>query len=131
MNKWDLEFLMSYATNVKKYITMIDAMPSISDLIKELEESMKPKFEILNHGKSHSDYFQGCGTFGTPYQHCVTGIGDNAKEAYIDAENQVYDILGDDADDLRLPSFPKGIRQKDKVKKSDGEDVYWRVSIRF
>lgn len=91
----------------------------------------KRDFEILNHGKEHADYWQGCGTFGTQYKHCFTGIGMNAKEAYIDAENQVYDMLGDEADDLRLPSFPKGIRQKDKVKKSDGDDVYWRVSILF
>lgn len=39
-------------------------------------------YEIVNHGYDHCQYFQGCGTYGTPFDEVFTGCADNAKEAY-------------------------------------------------
>lgn len=93
-------------------------------------------YEIVNHGYEHSQYFQGCGTAFTDYDICITGSGNNAKEAYEDAVEQCYgmDIDSDSLDRL-LPKRPKGINKKDKVPyaiwKHEENEVYWYVSIRL
>lgn len=51
------------------------------------------KFEVLDHGYQHSQYFQGCGTSFTDYNHVVTGSGTTQKESYEDALNQIYGAL--------------------------------------
>jgi hypothetical protein len=90
-----------------------------------------PKYEIINHGPERSDYFQGCGTYGTPFKYCVTGIGCNAKEAYEDALDQVAEIDSWIID--TLPRKPRGIRAADKLSEEQlaAEEIYWHVSIRF
>jgi len=91
----------------------------------------KAAYQIINHGPEHSDYFQGCGTAFTPFKYCVTGIGDNAREAYDDALDQASTI--DDLAFAQLPVRPKGIRKSNKLTKKEMESdgFYWHVSIRF
>lgn len=43
------------------------------------------KFEIIDHGIDHAQYFQGCGVSYTEYDECITGCGQDAKEAIEDA----------------------------------------------
>jgi hypothetical protein len=43
------------------------------------------KFEIINHGVDHEQYFSGCGCAFTEYTNVATGIGDSANEAAEDA----------------------------------------------
>lgn len=45
-------------------------------------------YQILDHGVEGSQYFQGCGTYGTDYTDVCTGIGDSAHEALEDALEQ-------------------------------------------
>lgn len=66
------------------------------------------KFEIINHGADHEQYFPGCGTAFSDYDHVVTGAGMDAKEAYEDAIEQVYQV-NDNASELRLPKMPRGL----------------------
>lgn len=97
------------------------------------------RYEIINHGYTSSDYFQGCGTYGTKFLHCVTGAGFSAVEAYRDACEQVWQSGLSDAEtkSLKLPSRPRneGITARNRVpasyNKSDFADTYWYVSIRF
>lgn len=88
-------------------------------------------FEIINHGYDHAQYFRGCGTYGTDFEHVVTGCGDNAKEAYEDAAEQVA-MAGHGSN---LPVRPRGINAKDKVparlSKEEMNEMYWYVSIRY
>lgn len=92
---------------------------------------MKPKFQIINHGLCHCQYFQGCGTSFTSFEHVVTGVGDNAKEAYEDAvEGVAQSTTSEQFEKLHLPTRPCGIRVRDKVPAGD-EDAYWSVSIRY
>lgn len=93
---------------------------------------MNEKYEIINHGYDHSQYFQGCGTFGTNFSHCVTGCGNNAKEAYEDAAEQVSQMFEDAY--KWLPKKPRGINAKDKVPariQFEDSELCWYVSIRF
>ncbi|MFW6129742.1 MAG: hypothetical protein ACOC56_01075 [Atribacterota bacterium] len=89
-------------------------------------------YEIINHGYCHSQYFEGQGTAFTEYSYATTGAGDNAKEAYEDAVESVYQIC-DYADKLNLPKRPKGIRKKDKIPskflKEPDNELFWYVSI--
>jgi hypothetical protein len=78
-------------------------------------EGAMSKFEIVKHGVDSPDYFQGCGVAFTQYDFCVTGAGLDAKEAYEDAVEQIYMAHGDEADKLKLPVRPLGIRKKDCV----------------
>lgn len=93
---------------------------------------MKAKYEIINHGAENCQYFQGCGTSFTQFEHCVTGCGDNAKEAYEDAVESIY-MNHDNADSLHLPTRPRGIRKSDctTAEQSRNGEVYWYVSIRY
>lgn len=89
-------------------------------------------YEIINHGWDNCQYFPGCGTAYTSFNHVVTGIGDNAKAAYEDALNMLYQ--SEDIDlvaKLHLPMHPRGIRATDIVPKDADEDCYWYVSIRY
>jgi hypothetical protein len=89
------------------------------------------KFEIINHGYDHSQYFQGCGVAFTDFDHVVTGCGMDAKEAYQDAVNQLA-MSNYNMD--KLPTRPHGIRQKDKIPaeylKQENNELFWYVSIR-
>ena len=92
---------------------------------------MKKQYEIINHGYEHSQYFRGCGTYGTPFEHVITGCGINAKEAYEDAVDQIA-MTGHE---INLPTRPRGINAKDKVPAQLAEEeyneVYFYVSIRY
>ena len=90
---------------------------------------MTRKFEIVDLGISHPDTFQGFGTSYTPFDNCVAGIGDNAKAAYEDALENLYQS-DSDADRLRLPRKPRGIRKRDRVP-AGMEDAYYYVGIRW
>lgn len=46
-------------------------------------------FEIIDHGIEGSQYFQGCGTAFSKFDHAVTGAGENALEAFDDALEQI------------------------------------------
>ena len=46
-------------------------------------------FEVIDHGIDGSQYFQGCGVAYTDFDHVVTGCGQNAREAWEDALEQL------------------------------------------
>lgn len=85
------------------------------------------KHEIIRHGWTNSQYFRGCGTYGSAFENVVTGCGMDAKEAYEDAVEQMAHI-GVNVDSM--PIRPRGIRRRDKVP-ARAEDCYWYVSIRY
>lgn len=91
------------------------------------------RYEIVNHGPEHAQYFSGIGTSHTAYSSVVTGIGANASEAYGDAVDQIYTLFGSKAEALRLPTRPRGIRASDRLSKNElSHDEYaWHVSILF
>src|SRR3954467_11741329 len=43
------------------------------------------EYQVLDHGVDGSQYFPGCGVYGTRYTDVATGIGESAREAGIDA----------------------------------------------
>ena len=92
-----------------------------------------PCFEILVHGPEHSQCFQGCGVSFSSFSSVVTGIGENAKEAYEDCIDQIYTLYGSKAERLRLPSRPRGIRASDRLSQVDrcNDEYHYYVSIRF
>lgn len=70
--------------------------------------------QILDHGVNGSQYFQGCGTYGTEYTHVYTGIGDSAHEALEDALEQAAtsdweteEIHNDLSKDISIPEDAK------------------------
>lgn len=92
------------------------------------------KYEIVNHGIWHEDHFNGCSSDYTEFDFCVTGIGDNAVEAYNDAvENIFLNHSMNDSVKISLPIHPKkwGINKKNRVKNCHSEAHYYYVSIRY
>ena len=87
-------------------------------------------YQIKNHGPENSQYWQGCGTYSSAIdaQDVATGIGDNAKEAYEDALDQLAMC---DWNVDTLPKRPAGIRKRDRLNKEErnNEDYFWYVSI--
>lgn len=95
----------------------------------------KTNYEIINHGYDHSQYFQGCGTYGSSFDHVVTGCGYNAKEAYNDALDQLAQRHSDFNGYLNIPTKPRGINAKDKVPakiaREEMSEIWFYVSIRY
>jgi len=94
------------------------------------------EYELIDHGNQFADYFRGCGTMGTPYDHVVTGIGIHPADAIDDALEQMaqqHDGLDLDAlekqmlADNTLTEWPK-LGTKDADEDSDAE---YHVSIRY
>lgn len=91
-------------------------------------------FEIESLGVEHSQYFQGYGVAFTKFEHCVTGIGDNATEAYDDAVEQMASGFSL-ANIESMPKRPAGIRKRDKVpaeqRSEESREIWFYVGIRF
>ncbi len=56
---------------------------------------MSAPYQVVDHGWDGDQYFQGCGTSGTPFDNVVTGHGDTPREAIDDALEQM--AMTDDA----------------------------------
>lgn len=81
------------------------------------------------------DYFPGVGISGTPWDAVAVGTGDNAKEAYQDAVEQ---LATDDWNVDKLPTRPYGINKQDsvdaylrRIKETSGEptDLQYYVAV--
>ena len=46
-------------------------------------------YQFRDHGFYNSQYFQGCGTHGTPFDYVYTGSGSTSQEALNDALDQI------------------------------------------
>lgn len=96
------------------------------------------EFEIVDLGIEFPDYFQGFGVCGTPYEHCVYGIGDNPQEALEDCLAQIpHDI--DTADLERriqeefgaVPDTPSAMDECGIDPDNCYELPYYHVGIRY
>jgi hypothetical protein len=98
---------------------------------------MAIEYELVDHGIEHSQYFQGCGTSGTPFDVAVTGIGNNPAEAIEDCLEQVATI-GIDVDaealeaqilaDNEWKEFPTEPAVEDA---DEDSELHYHVSIRL
>jgi hypothetical protein len=90
------------------------------------------KFEIVDHGLEHPDYFQGCGVAFTQFEEVYTGHGQTPYEA----ANEALDILCHDNDvsNAMLKEIERAIAPVDLLEVAeipeDSEAVYM-VSIRI
>lgn len=83
--------------------------------------------EILNHGVDGSQYFPGCGTYGTDYTEVYTGIGDSAYEALNDALEQAA------TSDWDIDWIPNDLSKKITIPEDaeDASELHHFVSIRL
>lgn len=95
-------------------------------------------YELIDHGIENSQYFQGCGTSYTPFEHVVTGIGDNPAEAIDDCLEQIA------ANGINVSDFESRMLADEKLTEwpttpvvfydsdiDDDWDMYYHVSIRY
>lgn len=82
---------------------MMNAHQLVTTLLEAEPDELNPKdyldqvdfgkyvrsYRIVDHGLTHSDYFQGHGVGFTQWQDCATGAGDDAYEALDDAIEQL------------------------------------------
>lgn len=86
-------------------------------------------YEIIDHGLQHSQYFPGCGVAFTRFSHVVTGIGETAFEAALDAIEQIQ-MLGDyDTDGIEIAHLVR--MPGDDRPKDESGDAHHYVSIRW
>jgi hypothetical protein len=84
-------------------------------------------YELLSHGFDHSQYFQGCGTSFTSFEHVVTGCGGSEKEAFENALEQITD-----ADDSVLNGILERLSEDRHPSESeDMNEIYFYYSIRY
>lgn len=106
------------------------------------------KFELIDHGIEHSQYFQGCGiTYAdwdhTGWENVVTGIGDNPAEAINDCLEQMA-MGGDDVKGMearimgqegweQFPDTPFvcGECEGAELEECQGCELHYHVSIRW
>ena len=95
-------------------------------------------YELLDHGIDHAQYFQGCGTAFTKFDHVVTGCGSNFAEALDDALDIVAQD-GFDADELDfrmridedLQEWPTEPNTDKYHEENEDSEMYYYVSIRW
>lgn len=100
-------------------------------------------FEVLDHGEDGSQYFPGCGVYGSKFDHVATGVGDTGAEAFADALEQ----MASSDPEARMSKLQEhwarqSLSNPDKSafesldhsecgKDHDGDDWAHRVSIRY
>lgn len=91
------------------------------------------KFEIVDHGFEHEQYFQGCGVAFTEYDTVYTGAGETPADALEDALEQSYSVgdlwLSDvqDERDTTCQVYLDGAPSRDS---EYHEEIHYYVSIR-
>ena len=103
------------------------------------------EYKVLDHGIDGSQYFPGCGTAFTPYEHVVTGCGDNPAEALDDALEQIAE-QGFDAEALeaqileaegwdKMPDKPSAsetfLKANPDAEDCEESELYYYLSIRW
>jgi hypothetical protein len=88
-------------------------------------------FEVIDHGVEHEQYFAGCGTAFTEFNHVATGIGTSCAEAIDDALESLA-TSGWDTDDMeeRIREEYGRIPKRRTVLKKHGDECWHYVSIR-
>ena len=103
-------------------------------------------FEICDHGIDHAQYFQGCGTSYTRFDYVQTGCGENAREAFDDALEQIAMCESVDLSPIETSKEGKTYQTKraekfsvsrhlrrEHIKLEEDEDceLYYYLSIRY
>ena len=70
------------------------------------------EWQADDHGVDHAQYFQGCGVALTRWDDVSVGAGDNPREAYEDAVEQLA-MAGWDT--FLLPARPRGFSSKSEI----------------
>lgn len=96
--------------------------------------------QVVDHGIEHEQYFHGCGTSFTGYEHVVTGIGNDAREAIEDCLEQMamacfnVDNLDEDqiiADENISDDSVSSLQSESSEDHEDYDDHHYYISIRF
>jgi hypothetical protein len=88
------------------------------------------KFELISHGFDHSQYFQGCGTSFTEFDHVQTGCGGSEKEAFEDALEQLcMNHSGVNTWDIEVEAGK--LSQETPKDIPEDNEVYFYYSIRY
>jgi len=61
---------------------------------------MKIRYEIEDHGAEHDQYFQGAGVENTEFDHIATGSADCARDAAVEALNQMCEQIDSVPDEV-------------------------------
>lgn len=97
-------------------------MFTTSEAAKQVNTVAIGAFKIINMGQDNCQYFPGATAMfavgGVLYDTVFTGAGDNAKDAYNNALDQIADSDYEYAS-AGFPSNPAGITKRDKVSAKD------------
>lgn len=89
------------------------------------------EYEIINHGVDNSQYFQGCGTSFTSFEHVTTGCGSSYKEALDDALESMAQSLPDGVEIPAELETECNEADDSQTVEDDAEDCYHYASIRW
>jgi hypothetical protein len=90
------------------------------------------KWQVVNHGVEHSQYFQGCGVSFTEYDWCVTGIGMTASEAREDCFEQLATMGFDIPEQLETDALDEtGNYSVPEDAQGEDSENYVHISIRI
>lgn len=100
-------------------------------------------YEVVDHGFDNCQYFQGCGTSYTQFNHVVTGCGETAREAVNDALEmmaQTIDFADGELDRIEREILAKTTGNIDEPFKNPEQseenddyenEIYYYLSIRW
>jgi hypothetical protein len=101
-------------------------------------------YELIDHGIDAAQYFQGCGTAFSKFDHCFTGCGQTSGEALDDALEQLA-MESFDADQIEsminadYPTLRRDIdahsecnwsENEEPTEEHEGCELYYYISIR-
>lgn len=92
------------------------------------------KFQIIDHGVEHAQYFQGCGLSFTDYNDVATGCGSTPKEALDDAIDSLaqngWDCEAVDQSDEYVNASETTPPEIAQSYDEENSELYYYVSVR-
>ena len=95
---------------------------------------MTMDYELIDHGIDHAQYFQGCGTAFTEFDHVVTGCGSNFAEAL----DECLEMIAQDHDSYIVQELERELladKVDFKCSKPEADEYHYEenyyVSIRY
>lgn len=85
------------------------------------------EFELIDHGIDGSQYFPGCGTTFTRFNHVATGCGDNPSEALDDLIEMVSQYATPNGKPRIVERDGQSYVNQDAWDSFDAEDLYERI----
>ena len=94
------------------------------------------EYSVIYHGVRNSQYFPGCGAYGTPYENAATGIGCSINEAIEDclegiAQQEDFDNLDEIEKEIKQKAINDNVDLSEVIVTEEMDECWYYFSILY